>query len=371
MRAVWVVCVALCSGCLSGDRGGDAIQCRPDPAAPEYELCDLSLPRLEKASATPEPDDVNPRLLRRFQPLRTDFNVARSATSPLVVLGRQLFFDERLSKTGKVSCSTCHALEQYGVTHEPRSVGVNGRRGTRNAPSVFNAAAQVSQFWDGRSPNLETQALEPIVNPSEMGMTAESTVARLQSIPGYRERFRAAFPQQSEPVTFKNVGVAVAAFEEKLATPSRWDDYLRGDRAVLNAQEKEGLRIFTSVGCMVCHTGELIGGSMYEKLGVVEPWPNKLDHGRAAVTHNAADEMVFKVPSLRNVARTGPYLHDGSVAGLADVVRMMGTYQLGVDLDAGEVAAVVAWLGSLTGELPGELTRRPSLPDEGSLAWAR
>jgi cytochrome c peroxidase len=372
MRSVLIASIALCAaGCISADRSSDGLRCRRDPADPTFDVCDLSLPHLEQASAAPTSGDVNPRLMRRFLPLRKEFHAGPELPAELVALGRMLYFDPRLSRSSKVSCNSCHPLERYGTTSDSRSPGVDGQRGARNAPSTYNAAGQFSQFWDGRSGSVEEQALVPITTPIEMGMTAEGAVARLKEIPGYAEPFRAAFPAQPRPLTFKNIGAAIGAFEQTLATPGRWDQYVRGDRSVLTEKEKEGLRIFTSVGCMVCHTGELVGGSMYEKLGVVEPWPNKLDHGRAAITKNPADELVFKVPSLRNVSRTGPYFHDGSVRSLNDAVRMMGNYQLGVDLNDGEVEAVVAWLGSLSGELPEELVRAPSLPPSAEVAWKR
>jgi cytochrome c peroxidase len=165
----------------------------------------------------------------------------------------------------------------------------------------------------------------------------------------------------------KNIGAAIGAFERGLVTPGRWDRYLLGDRAALSAKEKEGLRVFTGVGCMVCHTGELLGGSMYEKLGEAVPWPDGSDRGRAGVTHDPSDDMMFKVPSLRNVGRTAPYFHDGSAKTLEQAVRMMGMHQLGVELTQEEVSSLVAWLSALTGALPGEYIRRPALPGDAAI----
>jgi cytochrome c peroxidase len=344
--------------CARSDRADDALLCHPSPGNPGVEICDTAPPHVELAHAAATTDDLNPRLLRRFKPLRTNF---RQGPAALVDLGRMLYYDPRLSKTGLLSCNSCHPLDHYGMVNEQRSQGVSGKRGARNTPSTYNAAPQISQFWDGRSPNVESQALFPLLDPDEMGMTAKSTVDVLTSIRGYLDPFRAAFPGDPNPIALKNVGIALGAFEQTLSTPSRWDQYLKGDRTALSEKEKEGLRVFTSVGCMVCHTGELIGGSMYEKLGAAVPWPNATDHGRAGVTHDPADEMVFKVPSLRNVAEGGPYFHDGSVRTLDEAVRMMAIYQLGEDLSDAEVSALVAWLGSLTGQ-PANDVRAPVLP---------
>jgi cytochrome c peroxidase len=163
-------------------------------------------------------------------------------------------------------------------------------------------------------------------------------------------------------VTFDNVGKALGAFERKLTTPSRWDDYLRGNQNALTGPEVEGLKVFTNVGCMVCHTGEFVGGAMYQKVGVVDPWPNQKDQGRFEVTKQEVDRMMFKVPTLRNVAKTAPYFHDGSVATLDAAVRTMGRHQLGLKLSDREVASIVAWLGSLTGKLPEDYIEEPALP---------
>jgi len=355
--------LGLSCGCSQGR--DDPTTCHPSET-PGVQICEATpLPASSAQSAPGE--DLNPRLLRRFAPLRANFQRGAAPPAALTELGRLLYFDKRLSSSGTVSCNSCHALDHYGTTDEARAKGANGKLERRNAPSTFNAAAQFSQFWDGRSPDVETQALVPLLDPDEMGMTSETTVAVLVGIQGYAAPFRAAFPEDSAPISLPHIGVALGAFERQLATPSRWDLYLKGDHSVLSAKEKEGLRVFTSVGCMVCHTGELVGGSMYERLGAAVPWPTGSDHGRAGVTHNSGDDLMFKVPSLRNVAQTAPYFHDGSIQTLDHAVRMMGAFQLGVDLTAPEVDAIVAWLGCLTGDVPANLVRKPVLPDERPL----
>jgi cytochrome c peroxidase len=314
------------------------------------------------SEALPALPAFNPRLLRRFKPLRTAL-ADGSLPEARVELGRMLYYEPRLSKSQELSCNSCHPLDRYGVDNLPTSRGHEGVYGRRNAPSTYLAAAAFRQFWDGRVEDVERQAVFPILNPSEMAAESPSRVeSALATIPAYRAAFEHAFPGEASPVTLRNVGMAIAAFERGLTTPGRWDDYLTGNRAALTESEVEGLRVFTNVGCMVCHTGELVGGSMYQKLGSVEPWPNQSDRGRFEVTREATDEMVFKVPSLRNVDKTAPYFHDGSAATLDDAVMLMGRHQLGLELSATEVRAIGAWLRTLTGRIPTDYIARPELP---------
>ncbi|MEO7789503.1 MAG: cytochrome c peroxidase [Vicinamibacterales bacterium] len=302
-------------------------------------------------------DELSPRVLRRFAPLA----IPPAAPAALVDLGRLLYYEPRLSRSGTVSCNTCHRLDRYGTTSTRVSIGMDGRAGVRNAPTTFNAAAQFTQFWDGRAETIEDQVRGPLENPLEMGMSVEATVAALRTIPEYDSAFRRAFPRDENPMTFKHVSVAIGAFERGLVTPARWDRYLAGDEAALTASEKEGAKLFANLGCLVCHTGPNVGGSMFEKVGARIPWPNQADHGRRQVTGNPADDMVFKVPSLRNVAETSPYFHDGSAATLTQAVHMMARHQLGVELSDGEAADLVNWLGSLTGEISAAYIARPAV----------
>ncbi len=308
--------------------------------------------------------DINPRLLRRFQALRSQIeNPENPLTQPKIDLGRQLFFDPRLSKNQKISCNTCHLLDHYGVDGLPTSVGHRGQHGTRNSPTVYNAAGFFAQFWDGRMDTVEQQATAPILNPVEMALASpDQAVKVLDSIPEYRAAFKKSFPEDGNPVTFSNAARAIAAFERRLTTPSRWDEYLRGKADALTVPELEGLKVFTNIGCMVCHTGEFVGGAMFQKVGIVEEWPDQRDQGRFAVTKQDTDRMMFKVPTLRNVLKTAPYFHDGSVGTLDAAVRRMGRYQLGLSLSDQEVSSIVTWLGSLTGELPLEYIKAPELP---------
>jgi cytochrome c peroxidase len=357
-----------------------ACSSKPEPAAPPpsqnpnppaaVEQAPVPPPAAGVAARAAQPatrseGEVNPRLLRRFKPVRATLASADAPQSDaLLDLGRMLFFDKRLSKDKDLSCNSCHALDHYGVDGEATSVGAKGERGRRNSPTVYNAAGHFTAFWDGRAASVEEQAKGPILNPAEMGMPdSAAVITTLQGIPGYLAAFRAAFPGEAAPVTYDNVGRAIGAFERNLVTPSRWDRYLAGDKPALTAPEVAGLKLFTDLGCMTCHTGEFVGGSMFQKVGVVSPWPNQGDQGRFEVTKDSSDRMMFKVPSLRNVAKTAPYFHDGSAKTLEEAVTMMARYQIGEELDAKDVASIVAWLGSLTGDIPAKYIAAPKLPE--------
>jgi cytochrome c peroxidase len=275
-----------------------------------------------------------------------------------------LFFEPRLSAGGDLSCNTCHDLKTWGVDRARVSTGHRGLQGARNAPTVYNAAGHVAQFWDGRAADVEEQAKGPVLNPIEMAMpSAQAVTSVLQSIPEYREAFRRAFPGASTPVTFENMARAIGAFERTLATPARWDSYLRGDASALDSAERAGFAVFMRAGCVHCHMGPLVGGTAFAELGLAQPWPDQSDLGRFAVTGAERDRFVFKVPSLRNVSKTAPYFHDGRTEALEDAVRKMGVYQLGIDLPVREVALIVSWLATLTGKLPHEVSP-PPLPPE-------
>lgn len=309
-------------------------------------------------------EEIPAARLRLYKPLPA---VMESASNPLteakIELGRILYYENRLSKSHKFSCNSCHLLDKYGVDNEPTSEGHKGLRGDRNSPTVYNAAGHFAQFWDGRAKDVEEQAKGPVLNPVEMAMPDEATViATLKSMPEYPELFKRAFPGQAEPINYDNFALAVGAFERKLVTPSRWDRFLAGDRNALAAEERAGFNKFYATGCHTCHLGAYVGGTSFQKLGVVKPWPNQKDLGRYVVTKQAKDRMMFKTPSLRNVAKTAPYLHDGSVKTLEEAVSLMAEYQHGKKLTPAEVDSIVTWLKTLTGELPLDYIRRPELP---------
>ena len=283
-------------------------------------------------------------------------------TPEKIALGRKLFYDKRLSIDGKVSCNSCHGLANYGVDNEPTSPGHEGKRGARNSPTVYNAAFHVAEFWDGRAKDVEEQAKGPVLNPVEMGMPdADYVVKVLKGIPGYAPLFRAAFPGEPDPITYDNVARAIGAFERRLVTPSRFDDFLNGRTDALTDAEVAGLSTFLETGCPTCHMTATVGGKMFQKIGLVHPYPTA-DLGRYEVTKNEADKYFFKVPSLRNVAKTGPYFHDGSVKTLPEAVRKMAWHQLGKQLSDADVQSIVVFLGSLTGKVDEVYIAVPTLP---------
>ncbi len=291
---------------------------------------------------------------------------AENIGSPAKVdLGRMLFYDARLSKNHDISCNSCHLLDAYGVDGQATSAGHRGQRGGRNSPTVYNAAMHLAQFWDGRAPDVEAQAKGPILNPIEMASPSEVFVVELlASIPGYVDAFSAAFPTDVEPLNYDNMARAIGAFERNLMTPGPFDAFMAGDLEALNETERRGLTTFLAVGCNSCHTGPALGGALYRKLGFIFPYETA-DVGREGVTGDPADRHVFKVPSLRNVAKTGPYFHDGSIATLEEVVKIMGYHQVGLQLEATQIADLVAFLGSLTGLPNPDYVAKPALPESG------
>lgn len=279
-----------------------------------------------------------------------------------VLLGRRLFHDTRLSGDGTLSCATCHSLDAGGAEHRATSQGINGQTGPINAPTVLNSAHNFVQFWDGRAATLEEQAAGPVANPVEMGASWDTVVATIAANETDAAEFAAIYP---DGVTQANITNAIAEYERSLATPSRFDAFLNGEQGALNEQEQRGWATFQEVGCTACHRGVNVGGGMYQRMGLVRNYfelrgtpLTDADNGRFNVTHDEADRHRFKVPTLRNVALTAPYFHDGSQAELSGAVRIMGQVQLNRDLTDAQVADIVAFLGSLTGTLP-EHARMP------------
>lgn len=287
-------------------------------------------------------------------------NPENPITEEKVILGKQLYFDVRLSKDNTQSCNTCHNLNTFGVDNLPTSPGNDGKNGTRNSPTVLNAALHASQFWDGRNKDVEEQAGGPILNPVEMAMPSEEfVVERLSGIEEYKELFAKAFPEDEQPITYKNLQKAIGAFERKLITPSKFDDYLAGNNEALNEQEKRGLETFMTTGCITCHSGNALGGQLIQKFGLFGNYweltkSDRIDDGKFEVTQNEADKYFFKSPSLRNVEKTYPYFHDGSVNELDESVKIMAKLQLNKELTDEETNDIVAFLKTLTGEVPQE-----------------
>ena len=286
-------------------------------------------------------------------------------TDAKVKLGQVLFYDTRLSKTGKNSCNSCHNLSAYGVDNVSTSKGDAGQTGERNSPTVFNAALHNMQFWDGRAATIEEQAGMPILNPVEMAIPHKGfLVAKLHKDTVYHKLFTSAFPGESEPVSFANLKNAIGAFERTLLTPSRFDKYMGGDLTALNPEEKAGLKAFINAGCVACHNGVGIGGGSLQQFGIYTDYRTLThsrlnDEGRFKVTGDKADKNVFKVPGLRNVEKTYPYFHDGSIANLDSSIMIMAKTQLNKTLTGDEVKSIVTFLKTLTGDIREEAKKSP------------
>lgn len=305
---------------------------------------DPSLVALSQALFKPVPAEVPPLKDNVVTPERRD-------------LGRLLFFDPRLSRSGSVSCFSCHHLGLGGDDDLPASFGHHWQKGPRNSPTVFNSVFNAAQFWDGRAEDLKAQAKGPILNPVEMAGDETAVVKFLKSSPEYGQRFRKAFPDKPEAITFDHVAKAIESFEATLVTPdSRFDLFLKGDGDALTAGEVKGLQLFINKGCAGCHNGVNLGGQAYFPFGVVKAPDAQVrpenDRGRFAVTKTEADAYVFRAAPLRNVALTAPYFHSGQVASLKDAVAIMGSSQLGATLEPEEIDAITEFLHTLTGKIP-------------------
>jgi cytochrome c peroxidase len=277
-----------------------------------------------------------------------------------VELGKKLYFDPRLSKSGFISCNSCHNLSMGGTDNLKTSIGHNWQQGPINAPTVLNSSLNVAQFWDGRAADLKAQAGGPIANPGEMAFTHTLAIDVLTSIPEYVMEFKQVFG--TDTITIDEVTQAIAEFEKTLVTPnSRFDQWLLGDKQVLSQDEMAGYKLFKESGCVSCHNGEAVGGNSFQKMGVLEPYQAKSPaEGLSAVTGKDADRFKFKVPTLRNVEMTYPYFHDGEAETLTEAVDVMGRLQLGKKFSDKENAQIVAFLKSLTGDQPAFLM--PILP---------
>jgi len=303
----------------------------------------------------------------------TTFTMAAPAAEPIqpikpvqninlaqVELGKKLYFDPRLSKSGFISCNSCHNLSMGGTDNLKTSIGDHWQQGPINAPTVLNSSLNVAQFWDGRAADLKAQAGGPIANPGEMGFTHQLAVSVLESIPEYVVEFKQVFGDDT--IDIDKVTVAIAEFEKTLVTPnSRLDQWLLGDKDALTPNELAGYDLFKNSGCIACHNGEAVGGNSFQKMGVMEPYQAKSPaEGLSSVTGKDADRFKFKVPTLRNVEMTYPYFHDGEAETLTEAVDVMGRLQLGKKFSEQENAQVVAFLKTLTGDQPSFLL--PILP---------
>jgi len=295
-------------------------------------------------------------------------SVENPITPEKVKLGKMLFYESRISVDGTVSCAKCHPIALYAADGLKKSIGNHCKENPRNDPTVFNAASQISEHWIGNRTSVEDQAKQAIIGPPAYGMPSyEAAEKILRAYKEYETLFKAAFPSDKEPVTVDNFAKAVGAFERTLITPAPFDAFLKGNKDAMTLQQKRGLGTFIDNGCAVCHFSPYVGGQMYRKFGIFEPYEKytksqKVDEGRYAVTKDETDKYVFKVPVLRNVAMTPPYFHDGSVDNLVDAVWIMGKIQLGKDLTKEQVQDITGFLHALTGEIPEDVRTIPVLP---------
>lgn len=339
--------------------------------APSF-LIALVAPLFIAATAQAEPPNAKTLLedaKQNLQPIVVPSPGNDSVTAARIALGRRLFFENRVSMDGNVSCAHCHLPDKRASDGLPKAIGVFGKENPRNAPSIFNAALNFKQHWRGDRESLEDQAEKSLLGPASFGNPDQATaMSKLKAIPAYAGAFAKAFPGDKDPINSKNWGVAVGAFERTLLTPSKFDAFLMGDASALTKQEAAGLRKFIDLGCASCHNGAGVGGNSFQKFGVVSDYWKATgvttpDKGRADVTKNDADLYVFKVASLRNVAKTAPYFHDGSVDDLARAVKIMSKTQLGQDLSEKDAADIVAFLGALTGPVPANYSAPEPYPD--------
>jgi cytochrome c peroxidase len=270
----------------------------------------------------------------------------------MVELGKKLYFDPRLSKSGFISCNSCHNLSMGGTDNIPTSIGDRWQQGPINAPTVLNSSLNVAQFWDGRAADLKAQAGGPIANPGEMAFTHTLALGVLESIPAYQREFKQVFGKDT--IDIDQVTAAIAEFEKTLVTPnSRFDQWLLGKKDALSVDEQAGYKLFKESGCVGCHNGPAVGGNSFQKMGVVAPYQaSSPAQGRVAVTGKDADRFNFKVPTLRNVEMTYPYFHDGAANTLTEAVDIMGRLQLGKKFTPDENARIVSFLKTLTGDQP-------------------
>ena len=343
-----------------------AVQTTPDAASTASAASQAAV----DSNASPEDQELLKRAQGIFKPLPSaeEMQKLRPFTEEQVKLGHQLWYEPRLSKGNTVSCNSCHNLATAGVDNLPTSQGHKGQFGGRNSPTALNAALLGMQFWDGRAADVEEQAGGPLVNPVEMANDSqEAAAAKIAKIPEYQELFKTAFPEDGA-VSFKNITTALGAFERTLLTPTKWDDYLKGNVNALSEQERKGVRAFMDNGCIACHSGVNLGGNSFQKFGLVKGpyWKfiedPKHDKGRADVTKKTEDEFFFRVPGLRNVAKTYPYFHNGSVWELDKAVNIMGMAQLGKELSKEDTDNIVAFLNTLSGSVAESARTMPELP---------
>lgn len=352
-----LVVVGLVAGAAAlGSLGCDEKKTPPPPSAP---AADTSAAVLKSSSGIPKFD---PDQTRVYAPIPA--GVEKPELDDATKLGQMLFWDTRISPSGKYACVTCHDFSKVGADGAALPTTPEKQSAPRNTPTVFNCGGSYAQGWDGRSSTVEDFALLHTLDPSVMGIIDEKQlVANVSKVPAYVAAFKKAFPDE-KTITGELYGRAVGTFTKKLFARARWDKYLGGDTTALKEDELAGFAMFMEAGCQTCHQGKYVGASQPQKLGMAKPWPGDAgaDPGRFLLTHQEMDRGIFKVPTLRNVTRTGPYLHDGSIANLAEVTKLMARHQVGRELSDEQANAIVKFLGALEGDPPQELTAKPVLP---------
>ena len=337
-------------------------------------VCSLALLGVGSVGAASDDQALLDRAKALFKPLPDSSALENTSLTPeRVALGKALFFETRVSSDGRQGCVSCHNPAYHGGDSLPLSMGIHGKVLPRNAPTVFNTSLLVAQHYGGNRASVEEQAVKALTSPVAYGNAnyeqAEKKLVQL----GYQPWFDKAFPGQAKSVSVQNWGIAIGAFERTLLTPAPFDRYLKGDSKALSAQAKQGLKTFIETGCAGCHSGVTVGGQSFQKFGITQDYWlltgstekeafKGYDKGRFQDTKNEADAFMFKVSQLRNVAMTPPYFHDGSVATLPQAVRVMAQLQLGKQLSDTQVADIVSFLESLTGEVPADFAKAPALP---------
>ena len=337
-------------------------------------VCSLALLGVGSVGAASDDQALLDRAKALFKPLPDSSALENTALTPeRVALGKALFYETRVSSDGRQGCVSCHNPAYHGGDSLPLSMGVHGKVLPRNAPTVFNTSLLVAQHYGGNRASVEEQAVKALTSPVAYGNAnyeqAEKKLVQL----GYQPWFDKAFPGQAKSVSVQNWGIAIGAFERTLLTPAPFDRYLKGDSKALSAQAKQGLKTFIETGCAGCHSGVTVGGQSFQKFGITQDYWlvtgstekeafKGYDKGRFQDTKNEADAFMFKVPQLRNVAMTPPYFHDGTAATLPQAVRIMAQLQLGKQLSDAQVADIVSFLESLTGEVPADFAKAPALP---------